>query len=258
MFSDFFVKADSIAYNGFEVTRLHKIVYDKEGGQNIPITYAVLKSNGNVIQTFDGVYFGGGNETEFGFTSMMGGDSKQLVVSQTVPRGGRHWIVDLSSKATTLFDSKTWDLSAPDACVHDYDGDGVYEISLAITNFWGFGSMSMADSPLPCVVFKYKPGIGKYMPDTSAFAREVDHIEEEAQKIDPNEKLPDAYAGRYLAVRLDILLRYVYAGRESDGWSFFERTYNLSDKREVEQEIKATLAQEPVYRFVYGKSHGRS
>jgi hypothetical protein len=52
-----------------------------------------------------------------------------------------------------------------------------------------------------------------------------------------------------LAVRLEIFLRYVYAGRESDGWSFFDKTYNLTDKQKV---IKRILEREPVYRFIYG------
>lgn len=251
MFSTFFVKADSIAYNGFEVIRLPKTIHDKEENRDIPVTDAVLKSNGKIIQTFDGVYFGLGNETEFGLASMVGGDSKQLLVSQTVPRGGRHWIVDLSSKATTLFDSYDWDLGAEDVCVHDYDGDGVSEISMAITNFWGFGTMSMMESPLPGVVFKYEPGIGKYMPDKNAFARGLSHIDEDVHDVDPNEKPRNGLPGPYLAVRLDIFLRYVYAGREGDGWSFFEKTYNLPDKKDIERKIREALRQEPVYNFVY-------
>src|SRR6202040_948278 len=97
--------------------------------------------------------------------------SKQLVVSQTVPRGGRHWIVDLSTNATTIFDSKEWGVGTEDVCVHDYDGDGVEEISLAITKFWGFGSMAMSESPLPGVVFKYDARTRKYLPDKAALTR---------------------------------------------------------------------------------------
>jgi len=37
---------------------------------------------------------------------------------------------------------------------------------------------------------------------------------------------------------------------------FFERTYNLDYKKEIEQKIRATLEEESVYRFVYGKSLG--
>jgi hypothetical protein len=256
MFSNLFVPVDSIAYGEYEIARLHKVVHDKPSGADIAVSYAVLKSKGKIIETFDGVYFGAGNATDFGFVSLLGGETKRLVVSQTVPRGGRHWIVDLSSNAATVFDSHDWDLDSEDICIHDFDGDGLEEISLAITKFWGFGSMSMGESPLPSVVFKYEPGIRKYLPDKSAFVNGLENIDDDVRNIDPSEKPQGGSSGPYLATRLDVFLRYVYAGRERDGWSFFEKTYNLDDKKEIEQKIRATLEGESVYRFVYGKSHG--
>jgi hypothetical protein len=256
MFSNLFVKTDSVAYDEYEVIRLHKTVLDDSTNSIIPVSYAVLKSHGKTLATFDGVHYGLENATDFGFASLLGPETKQLVVSLTVPRGGRHWIVDLSSNAVTVFDSHDWDLDPEDVCIHDFDGDGVDEISLAITKFWGFGSMSMSESPLPCVVFKYEPAIRKYLPDKSAFARGLENIDQDVQAIDPNEKPQGASRGPYLATRLDIFRRFVYAGRESDAWSFFEKTYNLDDKKEIEQKIRATLEEESVYRFVYGKSRG--
>lgn len=253
MFSNLFVEVDSISYNGFEIVRLHKTVYDKEYGGDIPVTYAILKSGDKTLSVFDGVfYFGGGNTTGFGLASVLGNETEQLVISETVRRGGRHWIVDISSDGATLFDSNDWDGGNEEVCVHDFDGDGVEEISLAITSFWGFGTMSMADSPLPGVVFKYEPKRRKYMPDKSAFARGLTHIDEDVQAIDPRENPRDGLKGPYLAVRLDIFLRYVYAGRENDGWSFFDKAYNLTDKQDLKREIKRKLDQEPVYRFIYG------
>jgi hypothetical protein len=252
MFSNLFVGVDSISYNGYEVVRLEKTVHDKEQGGDIPVTYAVLKSGGRTIATFEGGYFGLGNQTNFGFASLLGGETKQLVVSQTVPRGGRQWIVDLSSEAATVFDSKEWSLGLEDVCIHDYDGDGVEEISLAITSFWGIGHMSMAESPLPGVVFKYDSRARAYMPDKAAFVEELSDIDSDVEKIDANEDPRQGSNGPYLATRLDIFLRYAYGGRENDGWSFFDRTYNLADKQDVKREIKRILNSEPVYRFVYG------
>lgn len=253
MFSTFFVEVDSISYNGYEVVRLHKTVHDKETGAEIPVTYVILKSSGRTIATFEGVYFGAGNGTDFGFASLLGGETKQLLVSQTTPRNGRHWIVDLSQNAITIFDSKEWDLGREDICIHDFDNDGVQEVSLTITCFWGFGAMSMAESPMPGVVFKYDANDRRYVPDRSAFARGLSGIEEDVQKINPDEVPREGLKGPYLATRLDIFLRYVYAGRENDGWTFFDRTYNLTDKEQIEREIKRILNKEPVYRFIYGK-----
>jgi len=253
MFSNLFVAVDSISYNGFEVVRLQKPVHDKESGRDLTVTYAILRSSGRTLATFDGVYyFDGSNTTGFGLASLLGNDTKQLVISETVRRGGRHWIVDVSSDGATLFDSHDWALGDEEVCVHDFDADGVQEISQAITSFWGFGTMSMAESPLPGVVFKYEPSRRKYMPDKSAFVRDLAHIDEDVQKIDPNENPGDGITGPYLATRLDILLRYVYAGRQADAWSFFDKTYNLADKRELTRAIKRELDQEPVYRYIYG------
>lgn len=250
MFSNFFVKVDSIAYSEYEVVRLHKTVQDKSNSV-IPVSYGVLKSHGKTLATFDGVIYGPENATDFGFASLLGGETKQLLVSLTAPKSGRHWIVDLSSNAVTVFDSKDWDLDSEDVCIHDFDGDGVEEISLAITKFWGFGSMAVSESPLPSVVLKYEPGIRKYLPDKPALARGLENIDQDVQAIDPKEKPQGASKGPYLATRLDIFLRYIYAGRDRDGWSFFEKTYNLDDKKEIEQKLKATLDQEPVYNFIY-------
>src|SRR6266404_6403201 len=124
---------------------------------------------------------------DFGFASLLGGETKQLIVSQTVPRGGRHWIVDISSDGATLFESYDWDLGREEVCVHDFDGDGISEISMLLTSFWGFGAMSMAESPMRDVVFKYEANVRKYMPDKSAFLRGLTDIDEDVRKIDPNE-----------------------------------------------------------------------
>ncbi len=258
MFSNFYVEADSLAYNDYEVARLHKVVHDKESGFDMPDTYAVLRSRGKVIATFDGIYHPAGNFTDFGFASLLGGETKQLVVSQVIPRNGRHWVVDVSSDGATLFDSSDWDTGGEDVCVHDVDGDGIAEISMPIQAFWGFETMSMADSPMPGVVFKYDSKSRKFLPDKSSFARGLTDIDEDVKAIDQNEKPQGGFAGRFLAVRLDIFLHYVYAGREKDAWSFFEKTYNLDDKKEIGKKIRARLDREPVYRFVYGKSRGRS
>ena len=209
MFSNLFVAVDSISYNGYEIVRLHKTIHDKVTSSDIPVSYAILKSGGRTIAPFEGVYFGLGNDTKFGFASLLGAETRQLLVSQTIPHNGRHWIVDLSSNATTVFDSKEWDLGQEDVCIHDFDGDGVQEISLAVTSFWGFGAMSMAESPMPCVVFKYDATARKYMPDKAAFAGALSDIDEDVQRIDPDENPRGGSNGPYLATRLDIFLRYV-------------------------------------------------
>jgi hypothetical protein len=252
MFSNLFVKVDTISDGNFVVTKLHKSVRDNQTGQQMPVTYATLTSQGRTVAVFDGVYYPLGNSVQFGFADLLGNQSKQLVVSMTVPRGGRHWIVDLSGEGAAVFDSHDWSLGNEDVCVHDYDNDGIKEIQLSITSFWGFGSMSMADSPLPPVVFKYQSVAKKFMPDVEMFARGLNGIEDDAAAIDPDEDPETETPGQYLAPRLDILLRYIYAGKEADGWAFFDAAYKPTNGEELKQQIRRTLNSEPVYRYVYG------
>lgn len=252
MFSNFYLETDSAAFNQYEVVRLKKLVHIKETGSDIPVSYAVLKSGGKTIATFEGTYFGLGNQTDFGFASLLGAGTTQLVVSQTVPHRGRQWIIDLSSNAATVFDSDEWKMGDEDVCV-EYDSSGVAEISLSMTRFWGFGSMSMSESPLPGIGFKYDSRVRKYLPDKEALVRVLEGIQQDVEKIDPAETPMNGLTGPYLATRLDILLRYVYAGHEQEGWAFFDAKYNLPDKTETKRKIIAELEHEPVYRFVYGK-----
>lgn len=253
MFSSLFVAADSVSFEGYEIVRLHKTVYDKETRSNIPLSYAVLKSGGKEIMKFEGTYSGVGNETNFGFASLLGGDTKQLIVSQTIPRNGRHWVIDLGSEAAIVFDSQDWGLGQEDVCAHDFEGDGIVELSLMIERFCEIGAMSIAECPLVGVVFKYDSAARKYMPDREALSHLLDGISEDATNIDSAEQPSQSEKGSYLAKRLDIFLRYVYGGQEREAWSFFDKSYELQDKTEIERKIRVILEQEPIYRFLYGK-----
>ena len=252
MFSNLFVKVDTISDGNFTVTKLHKSVRDSQSGLQMPVTYATLTSQGRTVAVFDGVYSPVGNFIQFGFADLLGGQSKQLIVSQTIPRHGRNWIVDLSGDGTVVFDSDDWGLSDEDVCIHDYDDDGIKEITCAIKYFWGFGSMSMADSPMPGVVFKYQPVAKTFTPDVEMFSRGLNGIEDDVAAIDPDEDPDTETPGQYLAPRLDILLRYIYAGREANGWDFFDAAYKPANGEELKQQIKRKLNSEPVYRYVYG------
>ena len=50
---------------------------------------------------------------------------------------------------------------------------------------------------------------------------------------------------------LNVALRYVYAGEEKEGWSFYDRVYQLPDKEEIRARVLALLKDEPVYQFIY-------
>lgn len=251
MFSDFFVEEDTLSFNGYQIVKLYNTV--KLEGMKADVSYAELKRNGRAIGRFDGLYYPAGNGTDFGLCSLLGGQSKQLLVSQRIPRSGRHWIVDLSSDARVLFDSYDYGMGREEVFVMDVDKDGVSEIGLLLTAFWGFGPLAPSQHEvLPMIVFKYDRRSRKYLPANHVFANELAGIEEEAIAVGPADKPRDSISIEYLAKRLGIFFRYVYAGRREQGWTFFNRTYNLADKDEMKAKIRQRLEREPVYRFIYG------
>jgi hypothetical protein len=249
-----FVDGNSLSYNGFEIVKLEKKVeYHYPPEMKSPpdllgASYAVLKKNGRVLAKFDGVYHGAGNATDFGLFPFLGGSEKQLAVSLTVPRGGKHWVVDLSSTARVIFDSGDYGVGREELNVIDIDKDGVYEISLPLTEFYMFENMNMAETPLPEIIFKYDVRARKYIPANPSFPSYVLRgIEDEVNRLNPSEE------NGYLSKRLGILLRYIYAGEEKEGWDFFNREYRLPDKEQIKSKIKAVILDEGAYKYIYEK-----
>lgn len=254
--TDIFVSSDRLSYYGYEVRRLKEKVryeYPNEKGVTksdlIEVSYAVVERNRRRLAKFDGVYFGAGNATDFGLFALVGQNSKQLIVSQTIPRGGRHWVVSLSPEFRVLFDSGDYGVGREEFSVLDIDKDGVYEISLPVTAFYIMqDKMYIGEIPLPEIIFKYDAKVKKYFPANSLFQDYVLRgIENDIKKLNGKEE------SNYLSTRLHIFLRYVYAQEENEAWSFFDREYGLPDKEEMKSRIKSILKDEAVYRYIHRK-----
>lgn len=251
--SDVFVAGDSLVHEGFEVVKLsRKVRYEyppemREPPDMLDATYAVLRRKGRVLLTFDGVVYGAGNATDFGLFSFLGGETKQLAVSLTAPRLGRHWAVELSPRPRVLFDSYDYEVGREEFAVVDVDKDGVYEISLPVTAFYMFENMYMAETPLPEIIFKYDPRAGKYLPANHLLAGyALRDIEADIARLKETDD-------RYMSSRLGVLLQYVYAGREREGWDFFAREYRRPDRDELRSKIEAELRGQKLYKFIYAK-----
>ena len=255
--NDIFVDEDKLSYNGYDVLRLKKKVkyeYPKESGETksdlIEVSYAIVKRNTRTLAKFEGVYFGLGNATDFGLFSLLAGDSKQLIVSQTIPRGGRHWVVSLSPDFRALFDGGDYGVGREEFNVIDVDKDGTYEISLPVTAFYAYSDViATGNTPLPEILFKYDRATGKYLPANQMFQEyALRGIEQKIAKLDSSDEL------LYRARVMDIVLQYIYASKEKDGWLFYDGEYKLTDKEELKSKMKATLKGQPVYRYMYRQS----
>lgn len=246
-----FTREGTLALNGYEVSRRDKSVpFTGTDAENSPTfmtdaSYVVLKRKGRVVAKFDGVEYGAGVATLFGAFNFLGGRARQLAVSLTVPRGGRHWVVDLShASPRVIFDSFDYGVGREELSVIDLDKDGTYELSMPVTAFYGFENMSMAETPLPDIIFKYDAKARAYLPANRLFPEyALRGVDEDVRALKPDD-------AAYMSRRLDVLLRYVYAGREREGWDFFDRAYERPDRDALRKKIASELGEERVYRFL--------
>jgi hypothetical protein len=237
---------EDVAYHGYQMKQLtEKVRYD--GHREIEVSYAVLTKNNRRLLKFAGLYFGEGNDTRFGLFDLLGRDSEQFVVSQTVPRCGRHWVVGVSPDVRVLFDSLDYGFTREEFSVIDIDKDGVFEIVLRITPFYAMqDKMYIGEIPLPEIVFKYDAKARKYLPANDRFVAHTLHgIERDIEKLGSDDD------SNYLSKRLRILLRYVYARKQREGWSFFARAYQRADQNEIVTRIRSVLKNDPLYNYLY-------
>src|SRR5215510_1263784 len=249
LMSDIFNKEESLSYNGFKIAKLESIAKRSESGQ-IEFSYAVIKKNGRVLAKFDSFRGELMNATDIGLFPFLGGKTKQLIISQTLPRTGRHWIVELTPNPKVLFDSGDYEVGREEVWTVDLDGDGVYEIWLYVTTFYGeFDQLSVMATPLPKMVFMYDKRAGRYLP---ANHRYRDYL---LKDLEPGiSNLPTTVGERYLASRLNVLLRLLYTGKEKEGWEFFDKAYTLPDADKIKAKVKDVLRNAPAYKFIRERS----
>src|SRR5215813_3512412 len=249
LMSDIFTSEESLSYNGFKISKLESIA-KRSKSEQIEFSYAVIKKNGRVFAKFDSFRDGLMNATDIGLFPLLGGKTKQLIISQTLPRTGRHWIVELSANPRVLFDSGDYEVGREEVWAVDLDGDGVYEIWLYVTTFYGeFNQLSVVNTPLPKMVFRYDKRAGRYLPANHSYR---DYL---LKDIDTNiSNLPTVVGERYLASRLNILLRLLYTGKEKEGWEFFDKAYTLPDADKIKAKVKEVIQEAPAYKFIRERS----
>ena len=241
LMSDIFTGEKSLSYNWFDIATIAK-------SKPIELSYAVIKKNGRMLAKFDSPHLHGGlmNATNIGLFPLLGGKTKQLIISQTLPRTGRHWIVELAANPKVLFDSGDYEVGREEVWAVNLDGDGVYEIGLYVTSFYGaFNQLSVMNTPLPQMVFRYDRRAGRYLP---ANHRYRDYLLKDIETGISD--LPTAAGEQYLASRLNVLLRLLYAGKEKEGWEFFDKAYTLADADKIKAIVKERLQHAPAYKFI--------
>jgi hypothetical protein len=254
--ADFLVKTPW-TYNGYTIENYSRKALDYPDGpkpppESVDVSCVVVKKGGKVLGRFDaGIYFPLGNAANFGlFPFLAGNNSFQLFISQDVPRGGCQWIVGLSPHFRIIFDGHEYAVGreGSDMEAIDLDGDGVYELIVPMTAFYGFSEwIPTGQTPLPTIVFKYDDKATRYLPANPLFQdyllNNIDERKKRASStVDPINQLAEI---------LPIVLDYIFAGKEQEAWTFYEQSYKLADKKEMRTKIKAVIRDQPVYRFIY-------
>jgi hypothetical protein len=246
-FADIFTDLNHLSYQGYDIRILEESIIDKAYRDTpIDVTYALVKKGGKVSGKFDGVYFGIGNATKFGLFNFLGSKTQELAISQTVPRGGRHWIVRLHPYYKVIFDSANYEVGREEVEIIDMDNDGIYEIGLAVTAFYLVFDFSMSETPLPFVIFKYDKKTDRYLPANHLFQSHL--LQGTDERISNLSK--DSNTSYYLSDRVALLLDYLYAGKEKEGWAFFDQTYTLPDKETVKAKVRKVLKKGRAFQFI--------
>lgn len=256
--ADFFVEGNHLAIDGFTFEkRFRKERADFHENRNdqrnwVDIEYVVVKKGKRVLGTFDaGLVHPLGNSADFGLFPFLGGNSRQVFISEDLPRAGCQWIVSLRPRFRVIFDGCALGVGREgvDLNAIDLDGDGVYEVIAQITEFYELqDKLSMAAIPLPGIIFKYDSAKQQYLPANPSFRDRLFQDLAQVPEVDKN-----STNERYLSVMLSNLLLYVYAGEQRQGWETFERDYKLEDKTEIRRRVKAILRNQPVYKFIYDR-----
>ncbi len=222
----------------------------------VKVSYLIVKHKGRVIAKFDAdIYFPLGNRTDAGFFSLLGHQSDQLVISQDISRTGVQWVADFSKGFKIIFDGHKFNVGreAGDMTISDLDDDGISEIIVPITAFYGFESwrLTTMETPLPDIIFRYDPVQREYLPANVHFKECILQDTEAAEKS--LREIEEPSLGRLMSIVLD----YVFIGEEQRGWKLFEDLCDLSDKARIRSDMQDVLKAHPVYRYIYKKRANR-
>lgn len=247
-----FIEKDSIKINGFEIKKIKVEKHDREFDEKAEIYDAVITKNGKQVAKFDGVFYPLGNKMDFALFSFFDKPNEQLVIVDTTNRYEEDWIVDLSKDFKVLFSSREYDIFSGGLTWIDFDDDGVFEITLA--KYDDIFQFSSASRPSNSIIFQYNKKLGKFLPASHKLQEfTLKNIAEQIQRFEADDE-------KQFSDVLEITLNYLYAGKEDEGWKFFDENFTpadsrfigkkVEDKEKAREEIKNALNENPVYQFI--------
>ena len=241
---------EKLSYLQYEIVKATRSSASRSSKNNTNVEYAVLRRNGRLVAKFDSP-IDEISEVRFGLFSFLGDGAKQLVVEQTSKKFWRYWIVSFQPEFRVIYDSGKYDVVS-ELRTADIDGDGRLEIIQNLGSFWYF-NLDNVYSPRPPMIFKYQLTTHKYAPANPEFSQSA--LKDIEQRITRTRKVIEskdnpAYVQNVRSAVLDVVLRYLYAGKKKEAWAFYDEYYNVEDKASLRFELVKKLGRDTLYREI--------
>jgi len=247
-----FIKGDQLSYAGYEIGRS----LDREKNEYV----LTIKKNRKILVNINSWWDSYGDMTKIGVFPLLGKENKQLLVMQySGGSGGFHTckIYDLVPNIRVIHDDEEYSLFGGISII-DINKDNKYEI-VRRGNSFRTSYMANVDNVYPTVILSYNMNIEKYVIENKSFPDYIlANIEYDINKFNSmdllgNIAIKGSLFAEYTSAMLEVVVNYIYSGKEKEGWDFFSRRYKLPNKEEVRSDIIKRLNNDPVYKEIYGR-----
>jgi hypothetical protein len=243
-----FIQENKLPYAGYDVERSFDSITQR--------SFATIKKNGETLVHLDHGFFLK-DSTKIGLFSLLGKDAKQIIIGQYSGDAHCCWmykIYELTKKINLIFDGEEYHSS--NIGIVDIDGDRKYEHVL--DSYFILDDLSNAESVRPEFVLFYNENEGKYILEKDKFTnyllRNIEEYIQEYEAISMKISINDSNVYReYLSAILKIIITYIYAGKDREGWEFYNKRYRYANKNVIRSEIVTNLKEDPIYKAIYNK-----
>ena len=254
-FESFCTNDEILRYKGFKIER----VYQKHKNTFV---FTIKRGRRVLARHSQEADLYARDSTRFGLFSVLGGRERQLIVRQST--GGAHccfryWIYELRPRFRLIFDGTKYQLGDgfDPLTFQDMNGDGTYEFTQKIVTFDYFLDCYTC-TPQPTMIFAYNGRLHRYLPANHRFrSRALREARADAKELKEMAARPEADQDPSLInyYSFKVLLSYIYAGKEKQGWKL---CYQFAYCRDWRHSVKKTLRTDALYRFLYSPSKRHS
>ncbi len=169
-----------------------------------------------------------------------------------------YWIVGFTPKLRVLLDTTPYRFDDLETA-GDIDGDGDVEFSFGTTTFDYFAA-GHASSARAHAWFKFDRTSSAFLPANGLCFPEIEKtIRADEAKLRQH-SARDAVAPEnqeFRQIVLDIVLAYLYAGRQREAWSFFGSEYRQSDADNLKTNVERKVNSDPFFRAMNRRGLGQ-